>query len=91
MSEEMEILFSLAGRVHVLMRREINRIVDIEWLCADAAYAKEVIKLARTVQSDELHKLADRIEEVHPKLPRIEQQSSHLPLEAVSKYVMTLR
>ena len=91
MSEKMEILFSLAGRVHVLMRREINRIVDIEWLCADAAYAKEVIKLARTVQSDELHKLADRIEEVHPKLPRIEQQGSPLPVEAVSKYVMTLR
>jgi hypothetical protein len=91
MSENMEILFSLAGRVHVLMRREINRIVDIEWLCADAAYAKEVIKLARTVQSDELHKLADRIEEVHPKLPRIEQIEVSLPLVTRSKYVTTLR
>ncbi|HEX7454852.1 MAG TPA: hypothetical protein VF296_02315 [Gallionella sp.] len=91
MSEKMEILFSLAGRVHVLMRREVNRIVDIEWICADAAYAKEVIKLARTVQSDELHKLADRIEEVHPELPRIEQIEISLPLATKSKYVTTLR
>jgi hypothetical protein len=86
-----EILFSLAGRMHVLLRREINRIVDVEWMCIDAAYAKEVIKLARTVESDELHKLADRVEEVHPLLPRIEQLAASTPPRTEAKYVATLR
>ncbi|HAF45836.1 MAG: hypothetical protein A2100_03700 [Sideroxydans sp. GWF2_59_14] len=87
----MEILFSLAGRVHVLMRREINRIIDVEWMCADAAYAKEVIKLARTVDSDELQKLADRVEQVHPKFLRAEHVVDHLPATEESKYMTTLR
>lgn len=91
MHENLEIIFSLAGRMHVLLRREINRIVDVEWLCSDAVYAREVIKLARAVKSEELHKLADRIEEVHPLLPRIENSGLPLPVETRSKYVTTLR
>lgn len=91
MSGEMEILFSIAGRMHVLLRREINRIVDVEWLCADAAYAREVVKLARTVDSEELHKLADRVEEVHPKLPRIEETPVVLSSPVEAKYVARLR
>ncbi len=90
MSSE-EILFSLAGRMHVLLRREINRIVDVEWMCVDSAYAKEVIKLARTAESDELHTLADRVEEVHPLLPRIEQLAASAPSKPETKYVATLR
>jgi hypothetical protein len=91
MSGEMEILFSLAGRMHVLLRREINRIIDVEWMCADAAYAKEVIKLARTVDSDELHKLADRVEQVHPKFLRTEHLADYITPMAESKYMTTLR
>lgn len=91
MSGEMEILFSLAGRMHVLLRREINRIIDVEWMCADAAYAREVIKLARTVDSDELHKLAERVEQVHPKFLRTESVDDHIPAMAESKYMTTLR
>jgi len=91
MSGEMEILFSLAGRMHVLLRREINRIIDVEWMCADAAYAKEVIKLARTADSDELHKLAERVEQVHPKFLRTERVDDHIPAMAESKYMTTLR
>lgn len=87
----MEIVFSLAGRMHVLLRREINRIIDVEWMCIDVEYAKEVIKLARNVEVDELHKLADRIEAVHPLLPRIEYSGEHLPMVTESKYVKTLR
>jgi hypothetical protein len=91
MAGEMEILFSLAGRIHVLLRREINRIIDVEWMCADAAYAREVLKLARTVESEELHKLADRVEEVHPKMPRVERVEAHIPVQGESKYVARLR
>ena len=91
MPGEMEIMFSLAGRMHVLLRREINRIIDVEWMCIDAGYAKEVIKLARSAETDELHKLADRIEAVHPLLPRIEYLEEPLPVATESKYVRTLR
>lgn len=91
MPGEMEILFSLAGRAHVLLRREINRIIDVEWMCVDPAYAQEVIKLARSTGSDELHKLADRVEEVHPLLHRIDHRNVPLPSPAESKYVATLR
>lgn len=91
MSGDMEILFSLAGRLHVLLRREVNRIIDVEWMCIDAAYAKEMVRLARTVESDELHKLCDRIEAVHPLLPRPEIPVP--PQLAVNepKYLKTLR
>ncbi|ADE10309.1 hypothetical protein Slit_0067 [Sideroxydans lithotrophicus ES-1] len=91
MPGEMEIMFSLAGRMHVLLRREINRIIDVEWMCIDAGYAKEVIKLARSAEADELHKLADRIEAVHPLLPRIEFPEEHVPVMVESKYLKTLR
>ena len=91
MAGEMEILFSVAGRIHVLLRREINRIIDVEWMCADPAYAREVIKLARSVDSEELPKLADRVEEVHPLLPRIDGDLASIPLRAESKYVASLR
>jgi hypothetical protein len=91
MPGEMEIVFSLAGRMHVLLRREINRIIDVEWMCIDAGYAKEVIKLARSAEADELQVLADRIEAVHPLLPRIEYPEQRLPVVTESKYVKTLR
>jgi hypothetical protein len=91
MSGEMEVLFSVAGRIHVLLRREINRIIDIEWMCADPVYAREVIKLARTVDSDELHKLADRVEQVHPKFLHTERVVDHIPAMEESKYMTTLR
>ncbi len=93
MSGETEILFSLAGRMHVLLRREINRIIDVEWICANPAYASEIIKLARTVGSEELQKLADRVEEVHPGLPRAGHGhiAEPVPAAAEPKYVATLR
>lgn len=91
MHGNLEIIFSLAGRMHVLLRREINRIVDVEWFCSNAAYAREVIKLARNAHSAELDKLADRIEEVHPLFPRIEETAIPVPLASETKYVKTLR
>jgi hypothetical protein len=91
MHGDQEIIFSLAGRLHVSLRREINRIIDVEWFCLNAAYAGEVIKLARKTQSAELNKLADRMEEVHPLLRRAEQTTEDTPVATESQYVMTLR
>ncbi len=91
MHGEMEIRFSLAGRMHVLLRRETNRIIDVEWMCVDPAYAKEVIKLARSAESDELHKLADRVEEVYLLQQPDEHPDAHITFQTESKYVATLR
>lgn len=91
MSGEMEIMFSLAGRMHVLLRREVNRIIDVEWMCADAAYTREVIKLARDADSEELHMLAERVEEVHPLLVHVERHAVPVRQMSGQKYLATLR
>ena len=86
-----EIMFSLAGRMHVSLRREVNRIIDVEWFCLNAAYAAEVIKLARSTQSEELNKLAERMEQVHPLLKRAERTTEDISVATESQYVTTLR
>jgi len=91
MAGEMEKLFALAGRIHVLLRREHNRIIDVEWMCADEGYAKEVIKLARATDSDELQALAERVEAVHPLLPKPQRIEVPIPVKAAAKYVASLR
>lgn len=91
MAGEMEVVFSVAGRMHVLMRREINRIIDVEWICADADYAIEIIRLALDTRSDELHQLASRLQSLHPLLTNHEQASAALPVQSEPKYVTTLR
>ena len=93
MAGEMEQLFSVVGRVYVMLRRETNRMIDVEWAIANADYAREVIKLARTTQVNELIQLAARIEDTHPLLPRIKKMEV-APTNAgldVSKYVHSLR
>lgn len=89
MAGEMEKLFSLAGRVYVLLRRETNRMIDVEWVTVNAEYAREVISLARATGLQELEELAGRIEVTHPLLPAEKQDES--ALGAVAKYVARLR
>jgi len=91
MAGEMEKLFALAGRIHVLLRREHNRIIDVEWMCTDASYAKEVIKLARSADSEELFALAERVEAVHPLLPKPQRIEVPIPVQTAAKYVASLR
>ncbi|MDD2702139.1 MAG: hypothetical protein PHH36_13025 [Sideroxydans sp.] len=91
MAGEMEKLFALAGRIHVLLRREHNRIIDVEWMCSDERYAKEVIKLARSTASEELLALAERVEAVHPLLPRPQPVEVPAPAKVEAKYVASLR
>lgn len=88
---EIELLFALAGRIHVLLRRENGRITDIEWMCADISYAKEVLRLASATDSDELHKLVERVEHVYPQFARLEKPVVHPPVAAEEKYINTLR
>ena len=71
MAGEMEVIFSLSGRIHVLLRRETNRIVDVEWMMVNVDYVREILKISRSTESAELHELARRIEALHPLLPKV--------------------
>lgn len=93
MAGEMEQLFAVVGRVYVMLRRETNRMIDVEWAITNAEYAREVINLARNTQVDELVELADRIEDTHPLFPRIKRVDVIPPAELFDapKYVQSLR
>ncbi len=93
MAGEMEQLFSVVGRVYVMLRRETNRMIDVEWTITNAEYAREVIRLARTTGVDELIELANRIEDTHPLLPRIKRVEVIPPTVSFDapKYVQSLR
>jgi hypothetical protein len=91
MAGEMEILFSLAGRVHTLLRRESSRIIDVEWMCIDGAYAREILRLVDASASDELQKLGDRIREVHPALLKTAEKTAPASVSNDRKYTNSLR
>lgn len=54
--------FAIAAHLHVLLRRVNGRVTDVEWMIRSAEYAREVIRVARTEQHADLHKLADKLE-----------------------------
>jgi hypothetical protein len=93
MAGEMEQLFSVVGRVYVMLRRETNRMIDVEWAITNADYAREVIRLARETEVEELMELANRIEDTHPLLPKIKHVAVIPPtvLFDEPKYVQSLR
>lgn len=92
MAGEMEKIFSLSGRVHVLLRRENNRIVDVEWMTANADYALEILRIIRSTGNNELLELAQRIESLHPLLPRSNSVDRiEEPKEPQAKYLHSLR
>lgn len=93
MAGEMERLFALAGRVYVLLRRETDRMIDLEWFSLNVVYAHEVIHIARSTNHPELLELAERIEEIHPLLANANKAMvvPEIPAPAEKKYVNTLR
>ena len=93
MAGEMEKIFSLSGRVHVLLRRESNRIVDVEWMTANADYVREILRVIRSTENAELLELAQRIESLHPLLPRAPQAvgKDADEEEHAEKYLYSLR
>jgi hypothetical protein len=54
--------FAIAAHLHVLLRRVNGRVTDVEWMIRSPEYAREVIRVARTEQHADLHKLADKLE-----------------------------
>ena len=38
---------SVVALISIILRRKINRTIDVEWLVKNDAYAQEIIKLCR--------------------------------------------
>jgi len=57
-------IFAVLGRIHVLLRRDLNRITDIEWASVNRPYAMEVIRLCATANHPDLKVLAIRLAEL---------------------------
>jgi hypothetical protein len=57
-------VFAVLGRIHVLLRRDLNRITDIEWASVNRPYAMEVIRLCTSASHPDLKVLAARLSEL---------------------------
>lgn len=54
-------IYGLLGRIHVLMRRTLNRITDVEYMRVNADYAREVLRIAASTDNAELHELCGKL------------------------------
>jgi hypothetical protein len=92
MAGENERLFSLAGRMYVMLRRQTNRMIDVEWAITNADYAKEIVGLARATGIAELVEMATHLEELHPLLSAERKNVTKPDATApAAKYVAQLR
>jgi len=53
---------AIAARLHVLLRRRLGRVTDVEWMVKSIDYAREVVRVSRAAPYAELHEWADRLE-----------------------------
>lgn len=54
-------IYGLLGRIHVLMRRVLNRITDVEYMRINADYARAIVHLAEATDNIELHELCAKL------------------------------
>lgn len=54
-------IYGLLGRIHVLMRRSLNRITDVEYMRINADYAREIVRIAEATDNAELHELCNKL------------------------------
>ena len=54
-------IYGLLGRIHVLMRRALNRITDVEYMRINADYAREIVRIAESTDNAELHELCGKL------------------------------
>ena len=63
-------IFAVLGRIHVLLRRDLNRITDIEWASVNKAYAAEVVRLCNTGNHPDLKPLANKLSDMLELAPK---------------------
>lgn len=53
---------SVAALIGVILRRRINRTIDVKWLVENDIYAREIIRLSREQKLEDLNEYADHLE-----------------------------
>lgn len=56
--------FALMGRLHVNLRRQSGRVIDIEYMRIDPGYCRYLLKMASLSTSDEVQELGQKLQEV---------------------------
>jgi len=54
--------FAIAARLHVVIRRTLGRVTDVEWMTKNRDYALEVVRVAREADNAEMRDLATKFE-----------------------------
>ena len=72
-------IFAVLGRIHVLLRRDLNRITDIEWASVNKAYASEVVRLCSTASHPDLQMLAAKLSDMLELTPTRLSSSGRAP------------
>lgn len=93
MSNESEV-FALIGRIHVLLRRTLNRITDVDYMRENVEYARAMVALAEGTGNPELLQLCQRLREVMGLTESAPGGAEESPQEASKpprKYLFTLR
>lgn len=71
--------FAIAARLHVVMRRSLGRVTDVEWMIRNREYAIEVVRVAREQGNPELQDLATKLEAAVLPAVRVKQPTSRGP------------
>jgi hypothetical protein len=57
--------FALMGRMHVILRRENGRIIDIEYMRTNAEYCRHLLTMAAQLPHDDLQQICGRLQEIY--------------------------
>lgn len=57
--------FSLMARMHVILRRQNERVIDIEYMRIDPVYCRYILDLALGLANTDLHDISLKLEEIY--------------------------
>ena len=67
---------AIAAHLHVLLRRRVGRVTDVEWMVKNHDYAMEIVRISRAEPHEDLHEWADKLEAA---LRRASHRSAQTP------------
>jgi hypothetical protein len=59
--------FALMSRLHVVLRREVSRVIDIKYMAINPEYCRNVLEFARDLGRSDIDTLADKLEYLYFK------------------------
>lgn len=57
-------MLGVSTHLYVRLRKCANRVIDVVWMQSNPEYAREVLRIARSVRDAESQALADRLEQL---------------------------